>query len=148
MIVILLRKNSENNFYTKFFLVNVTDIRNNKLIEINKSKDLYYNDYNWYIFSPELKFEKNLIFTKFIESLNNIDKLEKNNYFEIFNLNEGFERILPIILEDSNIYPKINILKKFDINKFKMNNYFITDIYNENKIFEVELDNFLFHRNN
>lgn len=138
------KKNSENNFYTKFFLVNVTDIKNNKLIEINKTKELYHNDYSWYIFSPELKFEKNLIFTKFIESLNNIDQLKKNNYFEIFNLNEGFERLLPIILEDSNIYPRINILKKFDIKKFKMNNYFITDIYNEKKVLEVKLDNFLF----
>lgn len=136
------KKDSENIFYDKFFLVNITEKKNNNLIEINKNKNLNYDDYNWYLFSPELKFEKNFIFTKFIESLNSIEKLEENNYFEIFNLNEGFERLLPILLNESNIYPKINILKKFDINNFKMNNYFINDIYNEKNEFQIELDNF------
>lgn len=137
----IMKKNMKNNFYLKFFQVNIIDKKKN-LIEIDNNQIVDYKDYFWYFFSPEIKFQKDVAFCKYIENLNEISTLEKNNYLELFNLNNGLERLLPILLKQSELYPKINILSKFGIESFKMNNYYINDMNNEKNIIELNINNF------
>ena len=115
--------NKNNKYYVSktnvgkdiFFLVKVLE-RSEKTISLSNFQKINYDKYNWYESIPNIDFDINNIFFKIINSFYNLELLENNSYFDIFNLN-GLERLIPVILGEKKLYPTITILKKFNIKK-------------------------------